>query len=170
MAYYIYTDGSTKGNGTNHSIGGYGIVVMDDMDLHVVDCYSEINIPDTTNNRMELTAILAAMVLYGTDRKQYKTIFTDSSYAYGCLMIWWQDWAKNNWKRNNGQDVMNIDLIKEFISIAYNTKFRNPYNWDISLVSGHSGILGNELADKLATGELTCEEVMNKYSLKRLGV
>lgn len=169
MAYNIYTDGSTKGNGTNHSIGGYAVVVMDDMDLHVIDCYAQTNISNTTNNRMELTAILAAMVLYGRNRYPIK-IFTDSNYAYGCLTIWWQDWAKNGWKRNNGQEIINIDLIKEFIDIAYNKKFRNPYKWDIFPVAGHSGILGNELADKLATGELTCEDVMNKYSLDRLGV
>lgn len=174
MAVYIYTDGSTKSNGKDNSVGGYAVVVMDAMNLHVLDCYAETGIENTTNNRMELTAIMAATIMYGwhTKRKEYVYIYTDSSYAQKSLTEWWHSWIRNNWKTNNGTSVKNRDIIEKYINLVYgeNCKYVNAWNLDLSYVPGHDGNLGNELADKLATGELTCEEVMKRYSLDRLGV
>lgn len=174
MALYIYTDGSTRSNGNEDSTGGYAVVLMDEMNLYVIDCYAETGIKNTTNNRMELTAIMAAIILYGwrTKNKEYVYVHTDSQYAQKSLTEWWHSWIRNNWKTSDGASVKNKDIIEKYINLVYgeNCKYVNGWNLDLSYVPGHNGILGNELADKLATGELTCEEVMNKYSLKRLGV
>lgn len=174
MAVYIYTDGSTKSNGKDNSIGGYAVVVMDAMNLHVLDCYAETGIENTTNNRMELTAIMAATIMYGwrTKQREYVYIYTDSSYAKQCLTTWWMSWINNNWKTSTGSSVKNKDIIEPFVHLVYgsNQKYISPWSFNIEYVPGHSGDLGNELADKLATGELTCEEVMKRYSLDRLGV
>ena len=54
-------------------------------------------------------------------------------------------WKDNGWKRPKNQEVKNLDIIKQIYDLAYLAK--------IEKVTGHSGILGNEIADKLATGE-----------------
>ena len=162
----IYTDGSTKGNGTANSTGGYAVVLMDDWD-RVLDCYAETNIPDTTNNRMELTAILASIVLYGHYYGQsYVAIYTDSKYARNCFTDWLPLWMANGWRKNDGSEIKNLDLIQQFLDVAYDGFPFKKVQWDIYHVPGHSSYFGNELADKLATGEMTCEEVMEKYGKK----
>ena len=162
----IFTDGSTKKNGSDESIGGYALVIMDDYD-RVIDCYAEINIPNTTNNRMELTAILAATVLSRTIRyTENIRIYTDSSYAMNCLTNWWNRWSMNNWYTSSGTPVKNKDIIEKYLSLTWLDRKRKNIIPDILYVPGHSGWLGNELADKLATGEMTCEEVMEKYGKK----
>lgn len=157
----IYTDGSAKRNGTDNSIGGYGIVVVDKITQKVLDAYQKNNIPNTTNNRMELTAIIAASVLY---EHYYPfnlvSLYSDSTYAIKSLFEWREKWKENDWKKSNGEKVLNLDLIQEFDEL----REINTLNFfEKTVIPGHSGNLFNELADKLATGEITVNEVMEKY-------
>jgi ribonuclease HI len=163
----IFTDGACLGN---PGAGGWGVILR----YNQVEKELSGGEPNTTNNRMELTAIMAATIMYGwhTKRNEYVYIYTDSTYAKQCLTTWWMSWVNNNWKTSTGSSVKNKDIIEPLIHLVYynNRKYIQPWALHIEYVPGHSGDLGNELADKLATGELTCEEVMKRYSLDRLGV
>lgn len=154
--FTIYTDGSTriKNKKGENNIGGFGYVVYDDKTGYIVDAYSE-QIQNTTNNRMELQALYEVIKKYGSDSIfGANIVFTDSAYVMKCITEWADTWCKNNWKTSKGTPVENLDLIKPMYDLYWRDHFIV-----IKKCDGHSGIEGNELADKLATGTLTAEEV-----------
>ena len=173
MNYKIYTDGSTKRNGKDGSIGGYAFVVVDNRGV-LVDAYAQTNIENTTNNRMELTAILAALFMYqkrmrtSKDEGAYITLYSDSEYALKCLFRWNREWASNGWLTKTGTEVKNKDLIKPFYDKYWGKYLDNIAegksdswrNFEYVYVPGHSNIYWNELADRLAAGQLTVEEAL----------
>ena len=65
-------------------------------------------------------------------------------------------WERNGWCKADGQIPENLDLIQEYFNL-----YQKGYRIDLRKIKGHAGHLGNELADKLATKEMTIEEVMN---------
>ena len=77
------------------------------------------------------------------------TIYTDSAYCYNALNTWIYSWARNNWTNSKKQEVKNKDIFEEI----YNNYIENFSNCQIRIkkIKGHSGILGNEIADALAT-------------------
>lgn len=131
----IYTDGACKGN---PGIGGWGVYIVDDNN-NTNEFYGyEIN---TTNNRMELFAIIIA--LQKIIHVDSIIIYTDSQYAYNGINKWIQNWKKNNWKTSNNKHVLNKDLWVKIDSLM------TPLitvNW----VKAHNGNFGNEKADSLA--------------------
>lgn len=154
--FTIYTDGSTriKNKKGENNIGGFGYVVYDDKTGYIVDACSE-QVQNTTNNRMELQALYEVIKKYGSDSIfGANIVFTDSAYAMKCITEWADVWNKNNWKTSKGTPVENQDLIKPMYDLYWRDHFIV-----IKKCSGHSGIEGNELADKLATGLLTADEV-----------
>lgn len=154
----IYTDGSTRINNKRgvNNIGGYGYIVYN-KDNEIIDAYSE-QVENTTNNRMELMALLSVIKKYGTeDTWDCPTVFTDSQYALMCFTSWGSTWKTNGWVRSNGEKIENLDLIQEGINLIESGK----YNVNIQKCSGHNGIEGNELADKLATGKIMPKEIIN---------
>lgn len=132
----IYTDGSAR---PNPGPGGYGVVVYKDGER--VKVHSK-HFPQTTNNEMELSAILWAAINYG-DKDNPPVVYSDSAYAINCLLTWSDGWCKNGWTRPKDQKIENLELIKAFYE-----NFRGTI--DLRKCSGHAGIEGNELADKLA--------------------
>ena len=152
----FYTDGSAH---PNPGPGGYGIVEIENE--KVISCYSR-QYEDTTNNRMELESILYVMKNFGAsifdDFFQPPTVYSDSAYAVNALNDWVWNWAKNGWRKSDNSEPENLDLFKNYL-ILYNKGLRI----DLKKVQGHNNILGNELADKLATNTLTCDEVFYKY-------
>ncbi len=173
MIYNIYTDGSVKRNGNNGSIGGYAFIVTDGYGC-LVDAYAKTGIENTTNNRMELTAILAALFMYqkrmrtSKDEGAHINLYSDSAYALNALFQWSISWANNDWKTASGQKVKNQDLIKNFYDKQWGVYQKNIQlnkrdswrNFIYNYVKGHEGNPGNELADKLATGELTPDKLV----------
>ncbi len=139
----FYTDGSTR---CNPGPGGFGVISLDDnfiLYLHTEDCNN------TTNNREELKAILHVLKnFYCADFSI--NIFSDSAYCVNMINNWIWNWANNEWKNSKGREVENIDLVKEIYHYLQLAK-----NITIVKVNGHNGILGNELADALATGNKT---------------
>lgn len=135
----IFTDGSCQGN---PGPGGWGVVVVENgreiSERHGYD-------PQTTNNRMELTAIIEGLKLAGTAPI---TLYTDSNLAVNTLTKWAKGWEANGWKRKEGP-VANVDLVSE----AYNLLKQRP-NVSIQWVPGHSGYTWNERADELSTAHL----------------
>ena len=152
----IYTDGSAH---PNPGPGGFGIVVFDD-DCNYLKSLSE-QVQYTTNNEMELKAILFALKIFGAqanqDFIQPPTVYTDSAYAYNIYTNWMYNWAKNDWLKSDGKKPENLEIIKDYFNESKNKII------DLRKIAGHSNILGNELADKLATGKLYPADLQERY-------
>ena len=152
----IYTDGSAH---PNPGPGGFGIVVFDD-DCNYLKSLSE-QVSYTTNNEMELKAILFALKIFGAqanqDFIQPPTVYTDSAYAYNIYTNWMYNWAKNDWLKSDGKKPENLEIIKDYFNESKNKII------DLRKIAGHSNILGNELADKLATGKLHPADLQERY-------
>tara|TARA_Y100001935_G_C17311140_1_gene516379 strand:- start:3318 stop:3758 length:441 start_codon:yes stop_codon:yes gene_type:complete len=131
----LFTDGACKGN---PGIGGWGIL------LRFGKTEKEIygGELETTNNRMELTAVIEG--LNALKRDCHVKITTDSQYVKNGITQWIYQWKKNNWQTSSKLPVKNIDLWKKLDEAA--KKHTIEWIW----VKGHSGDPGNERADQLA--------------------
>jgi ribonuclease HI len=131
----IYTDGACKGNpGT----GGWGaLLVMGQQEKEL--CGGE---RDTTNNRMELTAVIEA--LNALTRPCEVILHTDSQYVQKGITEWIHGWKARGWKTAAKAPVKNVDLWQALD--AAQTRHRIDWRW----VKGHAGHDGNERADGLA--------------------
>lgn len=151
MTKVYFTDGACSANGSNKSSGGFGIVEMENN--NIIWEYQEFKSP-TTNNEMELMAILTAL-RHIQDNGEVSflkpIIYTDSAYCCNLINSWMYGWERNGWKRPKNQEVKNLEIIKEIYKLADIA--------EICKVSGHSGILGNELADQLATGKRKIKDI-----------
>ena len=156
MSTIIYTDGACS---RNPGPGNWGLVAVDSETDEVVAAGTGGRIKWTTNNEMELKAILVALKEYGVDQDefQYPVVYTDSNYAFKTLTEWYQGWKRNGWKRPKNQLIANLELIQEYDALWESGK-RIELRW----VRGHNGNRWNEIADKLATGKLTPEEVTHR--------
>lgn len=129
----IYTDGSCN---VSQRVGGWAIVSD--------EWTASGNKYDTTNNEMELYAILKAIhysQYYGYDEVH---IYTDSQYAYLTLTEWAYKWESNGWRKKGGV-IRNIELIQSIFRIV---KDNDVYVFH--KVKAHSGVVMNEKADRLA--------------------
>jgi ribonuclease HI len=137
MKIKIYTDGACSGNPGK---GGWGALIQENDDDEKKLSGSELN---TTNNRMELTAVIRALEHYN-EAKEIE-IFTDSKYVMQGITEWIKNWKSNHWKTSQKKDVKNKDLwvLLDTVSAKHDIK----WSW----VKGHAGDYGNEIADKLAT-------------------
>ncbi len=136
MKIKIYTDGACSGNPGK---GGWGALIQEN-DNEKKLSGSELN---TTNNRMELTAVIKALEHY--DETREIEVFTDSKYVMQGITEWIKNWKNNHWKTSQKKDVKNKDLwvLLDTVSAKHDVK----WSW----VKGHAGDYGNEIADKLAT-------------------
>ena len=97
---------------------------------------------------MELEAILVALNSIQLWYKQEECIiYSDSAYCVNICNQWIQNWAKNNWVRGKNEEIKNLDIIQEIYKYI-NVDFPN---FIIKKCAGHSNIIGNELADALAS-------------------
>lgn len=132
----IFTDGACSGN---PGPGGWGAV----MRWKGVDKDLSGGEPDTTNNRMELMAPIAA--LEALKRPMIVEITTDSTYVRDGITKWIFNWKKNGWKTANRKPVKNADLWQRLEAAV------EPHQVDWHWVKGHAGHPENERADVLAT-------------------
>ena len=168
----IYTDGACSGN---PGFGGWAAIIVEDN--KVIDVRSGY-FNNTTNNRMELTAIIWALAEYGVGNAWLKediTIYSDSAYCVNMYNDWIDNWEKNNWTRSGNKPIENLDLVKKLYTWKCyscdidtrkghtNDKIKLIPTIKVEKISGHSGIKYNELADKLATRQITAEEVLKQY-------
>ena len=154
-----YTDGSSNGNGKILNTGGFGIVEVNDNGT-VHSAYAK-RCANTTNNREELKAILRVMLTAGVlqdDWTQPPIVYSDSNYCVQTFNEWMFNWAKNGWIKSDKNIPENLDLIQ-----AYYDWYQKGYRIDLRKVKGHAGNKWNEIADQLATGKITSEEVTKIY-------
>lgn len=135
----IYTDGSCK---NNPGPGGYGAVLEYEKDgiLHTKELSRGYK--HTTNNRMELLAVLAA--LSALKYRCHVSITTDSQYVKNGMTSWCKSWKKNNWRTSAGQPVKNQDLWIKLDTLC--SQHEVEWFW----VRGHNGHPQNERCDELA--------------------
>lgn len=145
MNKIIYTDGACSGN---PGAGGYGVCMLEN---NIVKHYHSEKCDETTNNREEMKAMLYALKLADSDKENNYIIYSDSAYVVNMCNTWIKTWAANGWIRPKNQPIKNLDLVKEL----YNYINKNFLNCQIKKVDGHSNILGNEIADALATNNHT---------------
>ena len=131
----IYTDGACKGN---PGPGGWGAW------LSAGGRERELwgGVPQTTNNRMELTAVIKALSVL--TRHCSVAIYTDSEYVRNGITTWIHGWKKRGWRTADGKPVKNVELWQQLdgLSAAHDV----AWHW----VKGHAGDPGNERADQLA--------------------
>lgn len=140
----IYTDGSSLGN---PGPGGWGIVFVENNKMIKELSGCEKN---TTNNRMELTAVIETLKYINKNyKKNNVTIFADSNYVLLGITSWLYNWEKNGWRTANKKPVLNQDLWKELIDLVRN--YDNKMSWQ--KVKGHSGHIHNDRADEIATSK-----------------
>ena len=110
----IYTDGACSGNQSSKNVGGWGAIL--EYGEHQKELHGgEVN---TTNNRMELTAVIEALKALKIPGQQIH-IFTDSSYVSNCFREkWYVSWEKNKWRNAAKKSVENQELWKELLGLV----------------------------------------------------
>ncbi len=131
----IYTDGACSGN---PGPGGWGVLMR--WNGHE----KELNggEPETTNNRMEMMAVIKA--LEAIKKSSHVTLYTDSKYVIQGIEEWMDGWKMRGWKTAAKKPVKNQDLWMRIDELV------NTHNVTFCWVKGHSGNEGNEKADQLA--------------------
>jgi ribonuclease HI len=141
----IYADGACKGN---PGPGGWGAWLA--FDGHEKElCGGELL---TTNNRMELTAVIRA--LEALKRSSKVKIYTDSVYVQKGITEWIHGWKTRGWRTSDKKPVKNEELWRELDSLSQQHKIE--WIW----VKGHAGDAGNERADALANQGVA--QILNK--------
>jgi ribonuclease HI len=131
----IYTDGACRGN---PGVGGWAATLSVDGHLKELSGAEQ----HTTNNRMELTAVIRA--LESLKRPVQADVFTDSEYVRKGITEWMTNWKARGWKTADKKPVKNQDLWEQLDKLA--AGHRIQWHW----VKGHSGNEGNERVDRLA--------------------
>lgn len=131
----LYTDGACRGN---PGPGGWGAILIYGKHKREM-CGGE---PETTNNRMELMAVIQGLA--ALNRRCGVTITTDSKYVMQGIQSWIQNWKKNGWKTAAKKPVKNVELWQQLDAEV------NKHQVDWQWVKGHSGHPMNERADALA--------------------
>jgi len=131
----IFTDGACSGN---PGAGGYGIILRHgEKEKELSGCD-----PMTTNNRMELTAVIKALEAL---RKPCRVrVVTDSNYVVQGITTWILQWLKNNWKNSQKHQVVNKDLWERLFDLS------KMHEIDWVWIRGHNEHPENERCDRLA--------------------
>ena len=132
----IYTDGACSGN---PGPGGWGAILMINENKKEISGGNK----NTTNNVMELTAVIEALKLL--KRPCNVNLYSDSAYVVNAfLQNWILGWIKNGWKNSNKEDVKNKELWQELISLT------KVHNVTFHKVKGHANNKYNNRCDELA--------------------
>jgi len=140
----VYTDGGCSGN---PGPGGWGFVVVDGTEETVRSGGDRA----TTNNRMELTAVIEALRLIEADPAKSGrpvSVHTDSQYVQKGISEWIHGWKRNGWRTASKDPVKNQDLWMRLDELAASVHPR--WVW----VKGHAGIHYNEVCDRLTQEEI----------------
>ena len=137
----IYTDGSSRGN---PGPGGWGAIIIGDHKVREIGGRVE----KTTNNRMEMTAVIEALKTLREDASA--EVHTDSEYLLKGITEWVYKWQANGWKTKDKKEVLNQDLWEHLIKEVEKRNTNGYISWE--KVQGHSGHKFNDRCDEIATG------------------
>jgi ribonuclease HI len=141
-----YTDGAAR---DNPGSGGWGVVLSvthtsdDSREGDVIERGGRL--PETTNNRAELTAVIETLKWAQDNGIQTVVVYTDSQYLIRGITSWRHNWQTNGWETRNGDSVKNKKLWQDLIKTQDNLDVTYEH------VEGHAGIPANERADDIAT-------------------
>lgn len=134
----IYTDGACLGN---PGPGGWGAILLYAEHQKKISGSES----DTTNNRMEIRAVIEALKLL--KKPSELTLYTDSKYVIDGITSWIKGWKKNGWRTSDRKPVKNLELWQELDEEV--SKHQIHWQW----VKGHAGNHFNEIVDQLARKE-----------------
>ena len=158
----LYTDGSCINNGSSNAIGGWAYIIIYQNIKKEFYCSGFEN--NTTNNRMEMKAILNGLKKinsYPSNAYLKILVISDSQYCIkgaSNRMYRWQEkgWQKNCNKGKGKRDIKNIDLWKEMFAVC--SVLKPDFSW----IKGHSGNKYNELCDLMASTSRDLQEAYSK--------
>lgn len=133
----VFTDGSSR---PNPGPGGWGAVFVED---GIIKQELLGKARDTTNNRMELTALIEAYKMLPKDAKV--EVFTDSELCVNIITKWASSWERNGWKRKTGP-IANLEMVKELFQLQ-----KERPGVKLKWIKAHNGWLWNEYADSLSS-------------------
>jgi len=156
----IYCDGACSGNPGK---AGSGLALYKNGDKPVL--YYGNYVKNGTNNIAELNALYKALLLASEIKTCEKVmILSDSKYSIDCISTWAYGWKRNNWTKKSGE-IKNLELIKS----AHNLFEQIKNDITIKHVKGHSGVEGNELADRMAVHAVKAQNSeYEEYSYTRV--
>lgn len=137
----IFTDGGCSGN---PGPGGWAFAVSENEKIVFSSSGGE---KETTNNKMELTAVIKALEYALEHGEKSVIILTDSQYVKNGITDWINNWKKNGWRTSNKKPVKNMEYWMNLDSL--NSSLSVNWQW----VKGHAGISGNEECDRLVRME-----------------
>jgi len=138
LPYIIFADGASSGN---PGPSGWGAILASPTG-QVLELGGRQS--SSTNNRMELTAVLRALEHIKRDETIPIQIYTDSTYVIRGITQWIWNWKRNGWKTAEGNEVVNADIWQDLSNATLGKKIQWCH------VRGHSGIPGNERVDEIA--------------------
>ena len=136
----VFTDGSCD---PNPGPGGWGFVWVEEGEIVAEKSGHE---PDTTNNRMELAALIAAYRKLPEDAEV--TVYSDSQLCVNTVNQWAAGWEKRGWQRKGGP-IKNLELVQELYGLAGD----HP-SVELTWIRAHDGSRWNEYADALASAHM----------------
>ena len=132
----LFTDGGAR---PNPGPGGWGAVLVENNEI--IKSLHGHN-PETTNNRMELTALIEGIKLLPIDSKT--AVYSDSELCVNTINQWAPNWERNNWKKKSGP-IKNLELVKELYALC-----KERPGVKLSWVKAHNGWRWNEYVDALS--------------------
>lgn len=150
----LYTDGACSGN---PGPGGWGSVLYNYKTKKIFELGGAES--GTTNNRMEMLAIIEGLKLAHVQKISSILVLTDSTYVIRGFTQWRHGWKKRGWTNSEGQPVLNQDLWKNLEEAAKQLKIEWRY------VRGHQGTPGNERVDEIAVAYSKKQHIELEYAL-----
>ena len=139
----IYADGACSGN---PGVGGFGAILRTREEYKELSGYEEL----TTNNRMELMGVIAALETLSIPCRV--RITTDSNYVVKGMTEWIGSWIRKNWKNSQKKDVLNRDLWERLLTAS------SAHDAEWVWIRGHTGHPENERCDQLATDAIQTKQ------------
>ena len=142
MSYSIYTDGGCSGN---PGPGGWAYLILKDGELVLEKSGGDAL---TTNNKMELSAVISGLAFLYENGITEASLYTDSQYVKNGITSWIFSWKKNGWRTSQKAEVKNKEYWVRLDEL--NSKLKIEWNW----VKGHAGLKWNERVDELTQVEI----------------